>query len=100
MHPSVKSQDPKAKCPICSMDLGPVQKRGSVGASEREDASVLQHSNTPTLQHSHASDAPTLFTVPTERQQQIGVTYAAIEKHPLAVTIRAVGSVAYDKQRH
>src|SRR2546423_6590017 len=100
MHPSVKSQDPKAKCPICSMDLVPVQKRGSVGASEREDASILQHSNTPTLQHSHASDAPmlsrsdasTLFTVPTERQQQIGVTYAAVEKHPLAVTIRAVGS--------
>ena len=26
MHPSVKSQDPKAKCPICSMDLVPVKK--------------------------------------------------------------------------
>src|SRR5258708_17192323 len=32
MHPSVKSQDPKAKCPICSMDLVPVMKKGT-GAS-------------------------------------------------------------------
>ena len=28
MHPSVKSQDPKGKCPICSMDLVPVMKKG------------------------------------------------------------------------
>src|SRR5882672_9107921 len=31
MHPSVKSQDPKAKCPICSMDLVPVMKKGAMG---------------------------------------------------------------------
>src|SRR6266566_10039060 len=29
MHPSVRSQDPKAKCPICSMDLVPVTKKGA-----------------------------------------------------------------------
>lgn len=27
MHPSVKKQDPKDKCPICSMDLVPVKKK-------------------------------------------------------------------------
>src|ERR1700704_6194642 len=27
MHPSVKKQSPKDKCPICSMDLVPVKKR-------------------------------------------------------------------------
>src|SRR5947207_628345 len=103
MHPSVKSQDPKAKCPICSMDLVPVMKRASVEASERgngqasSNAATLMQSNSPALQR---SDAPTEFTVPVARQQQIGVTYAAIEKRPLATTIRAIGSVAYDKQRH
>ena len=108
MHPSVKTQDPKAKCPICSMDLVPVMKRGSggasgaskrgsVGASEvhAHHASDASRSNAPT-----AADAPTEFTVPVERQQQIGVTYGAIEKHPFALTVRAVGTVAYDKQRH
>src|SRR5213594_4021856 len=29
MHPSVKAQDPNAKCPICSMDLVPVKKKGA-----------------------------------------------------------------------
>src|SRR5947209_15434932 len=29
MHPSVKSQDPNGKCPICSMDLVPVKKKGA-----------------------------------------------------------------------
>ena len=29
MHPSVKSQDPNGKCPICSMDLVPVKKKAA-----------------------------------------------------------------------
>src|SRR5437660_998538 len=33
MHPSVKSQDPKGKCPICSMDLVPVMKKGGSEAT-------------------------------------------------------------------
>src|SRR2546423_7108017 len=82
MHPSVKSQDPKAKCPICSMELVPVLKRQGVEASHADHAA-----NAP---RSDETNALTEFTVPTERQQQIGVTYAAIEKRPLATTIRAV----------
>ena len=31
------------------------------------------------------------FVVPVERQQQIGVTYAKVERKPLAHTIRSVG---------
>src|SRR4051812_29342470 len=68
MHPSVKSQDPKAKCPICSMDLVPVMKKGANGEARH--------------QHEHGSaGAPgsglSEFMVPVKRQQQIGVTYAA-----------------------
>src|SRR5215469_8251994 len=37
MHPSVKSQDPKAKCPICSMDLVPVMKKGSSSGAKPTD---------------------------------------------------------------
>jgi len=32
MHPSVKKQSPTDKCPICSMDLTPVEKKGGVSA--------------------------------------------------------------------
>jgi len=97
MHPSVKKQNPTDKCPICSMDLVPVKKK-TVEASERPSVDASPHT-----QHgprSDAPDAPTPFTVPMGRQQQIGVTYATIEKRPFARAIRAVGVVAYEKQRH
>src|SRR5439155_4951811 len=40
------------------------------------------------------------FIVPVERQQQIGVTYAMVERKPLRHTIRAVGMVVPDKGRN
>ncbi|HEX3800484.1 MAG TPA: efflux RND transporter periplasmic adaptor subunit [Verrucomicrobiae bacterium] len=89
MHPSVRSQDPHGKCPICSMDLVPVMKKGAAGMSM---------SNAPTAMNEEAK--PSEFSVPIERQQQIGVTYAAIEKRRFTNSIRVVGMVAYDKQRH
>ncbi|HEY2573717.1 MAG TPA: efflux RND transporter periplasmic adaptor subunit [Verrucomicrobiaceae bacterium] len=83
MHPSVHSHDPKAKCPICSMDLVPVMKKGATGVK------------TPAM----AAASPNEFSVPVERQQQIGVTYAKVEKKPLRHTIRSVGFVTPDKSR-
>jgi Cu(I)/Ag(I) efflux system membrane fusion protein len=119
MHPSVRSQNPKNKCPICSMDLVPVKKKG-VGASERQSVgaphtqatgdaprSTLhahQASMQPTSEHQdverEGGEQPSEFTVPVARLQQIGVTYATIDKRPFADTIRAVGMVAYDKSQH
>lgn len=84
MHPSVKSQDPHGKCPICSMDLVPVLKKG---ASSLSDAKA-----TP-------ATALNEFNVPVERQQQIGVTYATAERKRMRHTMRSVGLVAPDKAR-
>jgi len=39
------------------------------------------------------------FVVPVERQQQIGVTYAMVERKSLAHTIRSVGAIVPDKGR-
>ena len=104
MHPSVKSQDPNAKCPICSMDLVPVKKKGTAASpAAAQESNQAQMQNMPGMAMpsatTNATEQPSEFTVPVERQQQIGVTYGKIEKRPLVFTIRAVGLVASDKQR-
>jgi Cu(I)/Ag(I) efflux system membrane fusion protein len=45
-------------------------------------------------------EKPSEFVVPVERQQQIGVTYAKVERKPLRHTIRAVGLIVPDKTRN
>jgi RND family efflux transporter MFP subunit len=125
MHPSVRSQDPKAKCPICSMDLVPVKKKN--GQTNQPPVGEPRHDHAKTNpeqpigkgqpQPGHAGHAghapgarttpaatsdetPSEFSIPLNRLQQIGVTYTTVEKKPLRHSIRAVGTVAYDKQRH
>ena len=104
MHPSVRKLSPTDKCPICGMDLVPVKKKAMTGTNQPGTAGA-GHNHEPVAgdtntSASAAEDAPGEFSVPRERQQQIGVTYAAVEKRPLRHSIRAVGTVAYDKQRH
>jgi Cu(I)/Ag(I) efflux system membrane fusion protein len=85
MHPSVHSETP-GKCPICSMELVPVMKRGSGRATSGAES--------PADLRIHE------FAVPVERQQQIGVTYATAKRKPLRHSIRAVGMVVPDKTRN
>ncbi|HEV2319888.1 MAG TPA: efflux RND transporter periplasmic adaptor subunit [Verrucomicrobiae bacterium] len=96
MHPSVHSKTP-GKCPICGMDLVPVYKNSATNA---QAASTVENqvSNTD-MSINEAGSQPGEFTVPLERQQQIGVTYATVEKRPIQFSIRAVGTVTADKQR-
>jgi Cu(I)/Ag(I) efflux system membrane fusion protein len=47
-----------------------------------------------------ADEKPSEFVVPVERQQQIGVRYAKVERKPLRHTIRAVGLIVPDKTRN
>jgi membrane fusion protein, copper/silver efflux system len=101
MHPSVHSKDP-GKCPICSMDLVPVMKTIATG-SPTSGASAPQHDHAAMLAGKPSSmtgsSAPHEFVVPVERQQQIGVTYAKVERKRLRHTIRAVGVIVPDKTR-
>ena len=117
MHPSVHSKDP-GKCPICSMDLVPVIKRSATPASSSENAPHHDHAamlagkptggempgmpGMPGMKGGAESKAPQTseFVVPVERQQQIGVTYAKVERKPLAHTIRSVGLIVPDRSRN
>lgn len=81
MHPSVHSRDP-GKCPICSMDLVPVMKKGAQAQAGHPDTQAAPETRE--------------FTVPMARQQQIGVTYATVESRSLSRQIRTVGSIVAD----
>jgi RND family efflux transporter MFP subunit len=101
MHPSVRQQSPKDKCPICGMDLVPVKKKSASGAPAIDSGDHAAHGQPPAAKTEARSDEPPgEFMVPVARQQQIGVTYATITRKPLQRAIRTVGVVAYDKQRH
>jgi membrane fusion protein, copper/silver efflux system len=102
MHPSVREKEP-GKCPICSMDLVPVMKSDVTSESSSKQPPKHDHAamlagratgGTASGQSSHE------FVVPVERQQQIGVTYATVERKPLFHTIRAVGLIVPDKGRN
>ncbi len=107
MHPSVHAADP-GKCPICGMELVPVAKRDG-GQSPPPDQPVKtetkqEMAGMPGMQgmappKGDDSGATSEFSVPVERQQQIGVTYAPAERRPLQHTIRAVGMVEPDSTR-
>ena len=114
MHPSVHSKDP-GKCPICSMDLVPVMKKESgeatpqpqgeeiKGGEKKAPSSEMQGMpGMPGMKEGEmkGGEKPSEFVVPVERQQQIGVRYAKVERKPLRHTIRAVGLIVPDKTRN
>src|SRR3954451_17383773 len=118
MHPSVREKGP-GKCPICSMDLVPVMKESPTPADSSKSAPHHDHAamlagkptggsemqgmpGMPGMKGGAESKAPQTseFVVPIERQQQIGVRYAKVERKPLRHTIRAVGLIVPDKTRN
>jgi Cu(I)/Ag(I) efflux system membrane fusion protein len=118
MHPSVREKGP-GNCPICSMDLVPVMKESATPASSSKNAPHHDHAamlagkptggsemqgmpGMPGMKGGAESKAPQTseFVVPVERQQQIGVTYAKVERKPLEHTIRCVGLIVPDRSRN
>ncbi|MBV8585590.1 MAG: efflux RND transporter periplasmic adaptor subunit, partial [Verrucomicrobia bacterium] len=87
MHPSVRAKVP-GKCPICGMELVPVHKQNAKATDTRI---VTTQESTP--------KENTEFQVPVERQQLIGVTYAAVVRKQVEINLRRVGrtEVAADK---
>src|SRR6184192_3371285 len=94
------------------MDLVPVMKKGgsetkpSPAQTEQTKGSEMKGMagmpGMPGMKEGADTKAPQTseFVVPVERQQQIGVTYANVERKPLAHTIRSVGMIVPDRSRN
>ncbi|HZP61428.1 MAG TPA: efflux RND transporter periplasmic adaptor subunit [Opitutaceae bacterium] len=123
MHPSVRSHDPHGKCPICGMDLVPVYKKNAAASPTPSAAgpkkiklyksTMMPGETSPTPakdsmgmdmvpvyadQPAAGENQPTEFTVPLDRQQLIGVTYATVVRQTLEPSIRVAGLVEAQKQ--
>src|ERR1700740_1093205 len=110
MHPSVHSKTPE-KCPICSMDLVPVLKEvandngpkdNSNGAGKGTPGAMTDNGSMGSMSMPSANptgNKPGEFSVPVERQQQIGVTYASAERRPIQLSIRSVGVLEPDQAK-
>ena len=110
MHPSVHSKTP-GKCPICSMDLVPVLKKvandsgakdNSPGAGKEKSGTMADNGSMgsmPMPSPNQTGNKPGEFSVPVERQQQIGVTYAAAERRPIQLSIRSVAVLEPDQAK-
>ena len=120
MHPQIVSDEP-GNCPICGMKLMPVEEEPTSAPTRGGRAiAFYRHPMRPDvtspvpakdemgmdyvpvyvdeIQGGQASGVPghAPFTLSPARQQLIGVRRARVERRPLAVAIRAVGTVAYD----
>ena len=73
---------------------------GEVSAKPTKDSMGMDMVPVYEDQKSDTENQPTEFVVPVERQQQIGVRYAKVERKPLRHTIRAVGLIVPDKTRN
>ena len=106
MHPSVHSKIP-GKCPICSMDLVPVFKKvantnargkpANTSVAKGDSAATPDNGSMPV--ESPSGNKPGEFSVPVERQQQIGVTYASAKRRPIQLSIRSVGVLEPDQAK-
>jgi RND family efflux transporter MFP subunit len=87
MHPDYVSDVP-GDCPICGMDLVPIESAAPAPASQAATADSGQ-----------AARPAGTFLVAPERQQLIGVTYATAVSEPTTRSLRAAGVVTVDETR-
>jgi Cu(I)/Ag(I) efflux system membrane fusion protein len=92
MHPFVRSQDPKGKCPICGMDLVPVLKSSTPANSGSDTAT-----NAAPAMVTSSVDSNGMVNIAPERMQEIGVTTEIVTKRSLTRTLRAPARAEIDE---
>src|SRR5271156_6646809 len=92
MHPFVRSQDPKGKCPICGMDLVPVMKstaKTDSGTDMSMTAAPAMAAASMDTNSASASpmDSNGMGNIAPERLQEIGATTEVVTSRVLTRTL-------------
>lgn len=90
MHPFVRSQDPKGKCPVCGMDLVPVMKSSSTSNADSSATTAAPATATSSV------DSSGMVNIAPERMQEIGVTTEIVANRALTRPLRAPARVMID----
>jgi Cu(I)/Ag(I) efflux system membrane fusion protein len=90
MHPFVRSQDPKGKCPVCGMDLVPVLKSSGDNPAPSGEA-------TNAVPSAVVVDQTGMVNIAPERMQQIGATTELVTKRKLTRTLSAPARAEIDE---
>jgi len=90
MHPFVRSQDPKGKCPVCGMDLVPVYQSNAAHDSEGATNAAPAAAASP-------MDANGMVTISPERLEEIGVTTEVVTRRSLTRPLRAPARAEIDE---
>jgi membrane fusion protein, copper/silver efflux system len=108
MHPSVHAAGP-GKCPICGMDLVPVvhpkrngpESLSTVQQTEKQAAPRESSKKSEVADGGEKSDQELSreFTVPVQRQQQIGVTYTEAQVRHMLLSVRSLGILEVDQSQ-
>src|SRR5207248_4822001 len=88
--------------PASSSENAPHHDHAAMLAGKPRSGEVQGMPGMPGMKGGAESKGPQTseFVVPVERQQQIGVTYAKVERKPLEHTIRSVGMIVPDRSRN
>ena len=92
MHPFVRSQEPKGKCPVCGMDLVPVLKSSTSTTSDSGSATNAAPAMAPS-----PVDGNGMVNVAPERLEEIGATTEVVTRRSLTRTLRAPARAEIDE---
>ncbi len=92
MHPFVRSQDPKGKCPVCGMDLVPVMKSSPNSTNTDSGTATPAAAMAPDSVESNG-----MVNVTPERLKEIGATTEVVSKRVLTRALRAPARAEIDE---
>jgi Cu(I)/Ag(I) efflux system membrane fusion protein len=90
MHPFVRSQDPKGKCPVCGMDLVPVAKSPA-------NTATPPATTTDAAPAAAIVDQAGMVNIAPDRMEAIGVTTEVVTMRNLTRSLRAPARAEIDE---